>query len=219
MTIQLPDSFDHDVKPPASIRAPGSYVAVEMLPLPERVGSVLIPESVGEAVRPSVGVVIAHGDKALWHLGQPVPFPQVGTVVVVHPEDGCGYKGVSNGEIRVYGSYHEYPGEPMECAWWNSILCEVHDGMLRATVDTVILRPDKANDRTEGGVYLPDAVRRRSAEATVVSAGLTAKANGLREGDRVLYDPEEIPGTFQGHREDLDGLLPAPFLAVQLVIG
>jgi co-chaperonin GroES (HSP10) len=223
----MTDLFPHlvDLGAARNLRVLGSMVAVEMFPQPEKVSDFFIPESLLERSHPHIGVVVAHGPEELKDRGQKVPFPPIGSVVLVHPEDGNGFSPIDGpgystaNEVRVYGTYHLFPGEAQDVPWWDSILAEVQGGVLKATYDTVILKPDKAEEVTKSGLYIPEVAQVKTALATVVSVGGKAAQDGLNEGDRVLYDASLIPDQYQGYGDMLQGLVPCPWRAIQLVIG
>lgn len=69
---------------------------------------------------------------------------------------------------------------------------------LRPLGDRVLIRREKARDRTEGGIFIPDGARAKSAYGTVVRVGpgkpsAERSATGsddqmqVSEGDRVLF--------------------------------
>lgn len=52
--------------------------------------------------------------------------------------------------------------------------------------DLVLVRPIEAQEKTAGGIFLPDTAREAPAEGTVMAVG-AAVENGVAVGDRVVY--------------------------------
>lgn len=73
--------------------------------------------------------------------------------------------------------------------------------------DRIVVRPDKAEDKTKGGLLLPEVARERPQRGTVIAVGPGTRLEPmtLKEGDRVLYSKHagaQIP-----IKEDEDDLL------------
>ena len=72
--------------------------------------------------------------------------------------------------------------------------------------DRLVVRPDKAEEKTASGLYLPEAAKEKPQTGTVVAAG-PGKTNdagervslAVKEGDTVLY------GKYSGTEVELDG--------------
>ena len=137
--------------------------------------------------------------------------PEPGTLVMVDPKHGTWLKGCDmgtykpKGEVRIFGVYGEFKGNPLTIAWWESVLCG-YDGLtpedyaneagmnkMRAYGTKILLRRDKSQERTAGGVFLPDGHHERSGLATVVSVG--PYEPDVNVGMRVCYDPYHLEQT------------------------
>lgn len=55
--------------------------------------------------------------------------------------------------------------------------------------ERVLLKPVKKEERTKGGIYIPDSAKDERKEGTVLSAGTfkDGKDLPLKKGDRVIY--------------------------------
>jgi len=81
--------------------------------------------------------------------------------------------------------------------------------------DRVIVRPAKAEEKTAGGIIIPDTAREKPQRGTVVAAGPGKKDEpvSVKAGDAVLYG--KYAGTeFQLNGEDLLILRESDILAV-----
>lgn len=235
--IQLGD-LTHDIdwqKASRSIRALRGRVVVEMLPVPEKVGLIHLPDS-NANIRPDVGVVLANSLKALnpydrktmsqYHpyctaKGVVVLPPLVGALVAVRPYDGTWLEGADCGEytpkgqIRVYGTFSQY-AEPQRCDWWDSIICEIQADMtLKPYGDKIIFKLDPILS-TEGGIILADQSKYRTGMATVQAVG--PLVFDVRPGDRVCLNLEHL--TQQGLTIDgaEDGLVGGTELVIEYVL-
>lgn len=71
--------------------------------------------------------------------------------------------------------------------------------------DRVAIRPDTAEETTQGGLYIPDTAKEKPQRGTVLAVGPGRFENGqkiamsVREGDAVLY------GAYAGTEITLDG--------------
>ncbi len=77
---------------------------------------------------------------------------------------------------------------------------------IRPTEDRVVIEPFEAEERTRGGIVLPDSAREKPQQGKVIAAGpgklLDSGERGqmsLKVGDRVLY------GKYSGTEIELDG--------------
>ena len=52
--------------------------------------------------------------------------------------------------------------------------------------DRVLIEPGKAEEKTAGGIYIPDTAKEKSQEGTVIAVGPEAK--GLKKGDKVIFE-------------------------------
>jgi chaperonin GroES len=66
--------------------------------------------------------------------------------------------------------------------------------MLRPIGDKVIIKPQIQEEKTAGGIFLPDTAKERPSEGTVIAVGPGAVLDGgerspmpVREGDVVVY--------------------------------
>ena len=66
----------------------------------------------------------------------------------------------------------------------------------RPLADQVLVRPDPEQDKTRGGIVIPDVARKRLNRGTVVAVGPGPRVHAMRdvrctmeiaEGDRVVY--------------------------------
>jgi len=78
---------------------------------------------------------------------------------------------------------------------------------IRPLDDRVVVRPDEAEERTKGGIVLPDAAKEKPARGQVVAVGIgKLLENGkrvppaLKVGDHVLY------GKYSGSEVKIDGV-------------
>jgi len=71
--------------------------------------------------------------------------------------------------------------------------------------DRVVVQPLEADDKTEGGLYIPDTAQEKPQKGTVVAIGPGRVENGTQidmsvsEGDEILY------GKYAGTEVTLDG--------------
>lgn len=191
--IQLGD-LNHSIdwqKASRSIRALRGRVVVEMLPVPEKVGVILLPDT-NKNIRPDVGVVVANQGGGVCIKNRAVRYPKLGTLVCVRPYDGTwledadcgGYK--PQGQIRAYGTYAEYD-EPQRCNWWDSVVCEVEAETMtfRPYGDKIIFRLDPIQ-ATEGGIILTFEAQYRTGMATIEQVG--PLVFDVKPGDRVCVN-------------------------------
>lgn len=67
------------------------------------------------------------------------------------------------------------------------------DFKIKPLADRVIVKPLKAEEKTKGGIILPDTAKEKPMEGTVVAAGPGAREDGklidltVKVGDTVLY--------------------------------
>ena len=67
---------------------------------------------------------------------------------------------------------------------------------LKPLGETIFVLPDKAVDKTEGGIILTDFSKKRPTSGTIIAIG--SKVKDLKVGQRVLY------GEFSGAKEIID---------------
>lgn len=154
----------------AKIRPVHGKVVVLMHPMPEKLGGILMPDSMTRKTA-DVGTVVASDEKAVLIQGEWISPPPVGTVVVVHPEDGSVVE-MDGQKLKSIGAYLA-PQEwtPSRCDWFESIVAELSGGdMVRAYGDKIVIRLDD-KPKEQSGILLPDAVQKWDADATVVSVG------------------------------------------------
>ena len=77
---------------------------------------------------------------------------------------------------------------------------------IRPLQDRVIVRRIKEEDRTKGGLYIPDTAKEKPAEGTVIAVGNgkiledgSVRKLDVKEGDRVLF------GKYSGNEVKIDG--------------
>jgi chaperonin GroES len=77
--------------------------------------------------------------------------------------------------------------------------------MLKPLADRVVVRPQAADEKTAGGLYIPDTAKEKPQRGTVLAVGPGKVENGtkidmsVKEGDTVLY------GKYAGTEIQLDG--------------
>jgi len=77
---------------------------------------------------------------------------------------------------------------------------------LKPLADRVVVEPSPAEDKSAGGIILPDTAQEKPQQGTVVSAGPGKASDSgnvikmtVKEGDKVLY------GKYSGNEITLDG--------------
>ena len=239
MKCTLPKSIDHAIdwqKASKCVRAikstritvdvdgagieSASRIVVEMIPY-RNPSSLCLSSGLAWSLEPSVGVVIASTAEGC----------RPGETVLFRPDDGVRVAGADMGEyqpqsdVLVYGAYAVAPGFPMgqvKDAWYKSVLAELTmvDNIykVKAKGNNWVGQKDKASDKSEGGILLPDGHHERSEMATVVSVGPLCDPE-LRPGMRVSYNPHYVEqnGVEVGGYLDFDYLI-ADELAINWVI-
>ena len=77
--------------------------------------------------------------------------------------------------------------------------------MLKPLADRVVVRPQEAEEKTAGGLFIPDTAKEKPQRGTVLAVGPGKVENGtkidmsVKEGDTVLY------GKYAGTEIQLDG--------------
>ncbi len=78
---------------------------------------------------------------------------------------------------------------------------------LKPLADRVIIKPSEAQEKTKGGIILPDIAKEKPIEGTVVAVGpgkVTEEGKAIKmevkEGDKVLY------GKYSGTEVTIDGV-------------
>ena len=198
--IRLPQRLEHEIdwrKASQCIDHVGDRIIVEMLP-EDRPTTILIPDSLREFLRSHDGVVLSSPANPYELKGVSFDAPSPGDLVIVHPQDGVKIINAEMGdytpanEIRIYGAFAEYVGQPIAINWWDSILASIDkDKNMRAYGDKTIFRKDSANSKTSTGIHLPDGHHERNEMAVIVSRGPLAHPDA-KEGDRVSYNPHYV---------------------------
>ena len=72
---------------------------------------------------------------------------------------------------------------------------------IKPLADRVLIRPDKAEEKSAGGIIIPDSAKEKPLKGKVIAAGKGTKdeAMELKEGDTVLY------GKYAGTEVEIDG--------------
>ena len=72
---------------------------------------------------------------------------------------------------------------------------------IKPLADRVLILPAPAEEKTIGGIIIPDTAKEKPLKGTVIAAGNGTKDEEmiLKEGDRVLY------GKYSGTEVELDG--------------
>lgn len=207
--------LDHDIDWRAagkSIRSGKCHVVVEMMPVVQRKGLLWQPDVLTAEIRADVGIVLSVPDKPVRFRGQDIAYPAPGTMVGVNPPDGTWLEGADLGDyetenqIRVYGIWNAFYGEPHKGNWWESIPCEIHMNEqtqsyeLGARVTKLVVELDPIDVKTESGFYLGDPFQYRSGMGTIRSVGEAVDLDA-KPGDRVCLDVAAIKSI--GLRVDL----------------
>ncbi|MFH1400027.1 MAG: co-chaperone GroES [Nanoarchaeota archaeon] len=64
--------------------------------------------------------------------------------------------------------------------------------------DRILVKRTEVQDKTKGGIFIPDAAKEKTHEGTVLAAG-EGEYMPLKKGDRVLYE------SFAGTEVKMDG--------------
>lgn len=72
---------------------------------------------------------------------------------------------------------------------------------IKPLADRVLIRPDKAEEKSAGGIIIPDSAKEKPLKGKVIAVGKGTKdeAMELKEGDTVLY------GKYAGTEVEIDG--------------
>ena len=77
---------------------------------------------------------------------------------------------------------------------------------IRPLQDRVVVRRVKEEEKTKGGLYIPDSAKEKPVEATVIAVGNgkvledgTVRKLDVKEGDRILF------GKYSGSEVKIDG--------------
>lgn len=72
---------------------------------------------------------------------------------------------------------------------------------IKPLADRVLIEPAKAEEKTAGGIYIPDTAKEKPQKGTVVAAGPGTSENPItvKVGDTVLY------GKYSGTELEFDG--------------
>lgn len=151
------------------IRASKGKVVVAMHPNPESIGGILIPES-QQQIQAAVGTIVAVPPESFLIQGKRIDYPEPGTVVLVHPEDGSRieFEGQVLKSIGAFLAPEEWV--PQSCDWFESIVAELKDDMVKAYGDKIIVQLDPKRE-SQGGILIPDSAQTWQADGTVVSVG------------------------------------------------
>ena len=176
-----------------SVKCLPGHVAIELLPVKEKDGSIYLPQEFAEVHRNDVGLVVSAGE------GVPL-FP--GDLVVVLYGHGKRVKRFTNGIFESRSTMvftgcaggalidDEY-GEEEPCSqvpWWESIPMRIDDGNFVPLGRNVLLELTPV-ENSEGGIAL--SRKRHECDALVASMGPDAfEGYGVRpkQGNRVVFD-------------------------------
>lgn len=167
---------DVEYEPITKARAIGESVIVEMVPPPEKVGSLYVPTDVGIEERLDVARVIASG----------YPGIEKGDLVAVRYNAGkkligFGWEEVTDVEVRAYGVAQ---GRFLvRLNMWDSILMRFDGENWKPTGTNVVVRFEPI-EQTEGGILLSDGAKRQQPDATVVAVG--DEVTDLVPGEKVV---------------------------------
>jgi chaperonin GroES len=77
---------------------------------------------------------------------------------------------------------------------------------LRPLDDRVVIKPSQAQDKTAGGIFLPDAAREKPQVGKVVWVGPgKVQENGKRAPLSVKQGDEVVYGKYMGNEVEIDG--------------
>lgn len=181
-----------------------------MLPGLTHVGLIDVPDTIGDNLRPDIGVVLASCEPLVVQKRK-VRAPCPGTLVCVRPYDGTwlenadcgGYR--PQGQIRIYGAFVGFDGAERS-NWWDSVICgiaideraELGGPSVRLKHpygDKIVIRLDPIV-QTDGGVILGDLSKYRNGMATVLAVGPLER--DVKVGDRVSIDIDMLLQTSLG---------------------
>lgn len=170
---------------------------VEMLRAKEKIGGIYLPTTVQmthydadgvphSGMEPSIGVVLQSDE----------PFSP-GQMVLVVDGDGLYLDGAVFGpykaesEVRIYGRVHpkDTPDGYIEDFPLEESIVAIMEGtqFKQMTKRNVLLRRDPSEEKSEGGIWLPDNAKTGPCKGTVVMSGPMAS---VKPGETVLYHPE-----------------------------
>lgn len=213
---------------------PGSKVCVAFNAAADNQQGVLVSEGVKDHLRSMIGRVLAVGAqpehgygtskesrrvrKCIEREGSP-DYPAIGSEVLCKREDGTilvNPVGIDWEEVRFYGLFTPYKARPFRQEWWLSIMAEKVKGDWLATPENVLIRPDKAEERTASGLWLPPVAQRTPSYGTLVSVGEFVP--DLEEGMRVCFNPHSTHPAQKLDEKEVSGLIPAHWSAVLYVL-
>jgi hypothetical protein len=179
-----------------SIRCMRGRIVIEMLPEPEGLAGVLLPDRVGADLRPDVGVVLASCAPGA---------PEPGTLVCVRPYDGTWIENADCGEyepkgqVRIYGTTRPH-WETLPCDWWDSAVCglDISGGRVELRHpygDKIVLRLDPIIGEQDE-IILSDLSKYRNGMATVLFVG--PREPDIKPGERVSVDIDALLQTGLG---------------------
>lgn len=70
---------------------------------------------------------------------------------------------------------------------------------IEPTAERVLIQPKEPEQRTAGGIYIPDTAQEKTREGKVIAIGKTEKPTAVMIGDMVIYE------TFGGTEITIDG--------------
>lgn len=193
------------------------YIAIKLESHDPAPSGIVVSSGALETVDAVYGTVEA-STPPVTRKGTTVHAPKVGERVVALIGSANIFDLGDGGEIAVFGSYTQAVGETQACDWWEGILAVIDDLGFKATGDNVILRVQLEDERTSGGIYLPDTARRRAPVGEVVSAGPLAVAEGVAVGETWVYNKAGVPDANWGHAEEFKGLVFCPVSCLQVLV-
>lgn len=181
-------------------------IVVEMHEWPESFGSLALPDSVSERLRPTTATVIGVGERWFDHLME-------GDQVIVDRKVGYWFAGFdaggyeARGQVRVYGTGTGSSLVPRHYRALDGIMGKIETEGIKAIGRWVLIKRDPPH-QTEFGLELPDSQKYRSGKATVVSG--TGHPDGLEisVGDRIVYNVHAAATTIEGLESRYPGLYP-----------
>jgi co-chaperonin GroES (HSP10) len=189
-----------------------------MLPESDRVGSILLPDSVSGKFRPDVGIVLASGpDVSL----------ERGALIAVRPYDGQwleefeagGYR--TRNQVRIFGKCTVHQGTTERVPWDESVVCRIFPETveMQAVGHNLLIKRDP-QVKNQSGLILPDLEHYHTGLATILSIGpdadLVTRNGRAGVGDRIHYD---VRSTLDFAFTDDPDLAIIPDVGVNFVIA
>lgn len=192
-------------EPITGARAIGESVIVEMVPPPEKSGSLYLPTDVATEERLDVAIVIASGNPKLKKGDKVAVRYNAGKKLV-----GFGWETVTDAEVRAYGTIQGKFLKRLNI--WDSILMRFDGEKWKPTGSNIVVRFSSI-DETEGGILLSDGAKRFQPDAEVVCVG--DEVTDLTPGEKVIIRTDTAQ-PIEGMEENL---FLVPYIGVLCAVG